>query len=110
YAVPNSLLNFGHRFRLEQKFRTEETIFSFRYKLGIAQALSEVFSIGLSTEALYHISEPSKPEAEQRFAVELGNSSFDSIDLSAGFEYRMGNYLNDLANEYFFLLGIGFDI
>lgn len=110
YAHPNSLLNVGHRFRMEQKFRTEETIFSFRYRVGIAQALNEEFALGLSTEALYHISEVSKPEAEQRFTLEIANNYFENIEITAGFQYRMDNYFDDLANEYFILAGVGFDI
>ncbi|MCY2688001.1 DUF2490 domain-containing protein [Salinimicrobium sp. TH3] len=101
----NSYLPFSHRFRLEQRFR-EHLTHRLRYELASSYAMSEAFSLGLSTEALYAVSAHHKPEAEQRFSLGVENSSFKDLELDLSFEYRMENYAVDLAHEFFIMTGV----
>lgn len=99
----NSTLS--HRFRLEQRFR-ENIIHRIRYDIAYLTPISENFTFGLGTEAIYAISSKLKPEAEQRFSIGFENSSFKDIELELGFEYRMENYAHNLAHEFFVITGI----
>lgn len=109
YSHSNSAIGLSHRARFEQRFRNE-TIFRLRYQIGISRPLNEVFSIGLSTEALYSMSRNSKPGAEQRFNIGIDNTSFKNVELSFGFSYQMAEYNISLVNEYFFLTGVALDL
>ena len=106
---PNSALNLGHRFRVEQRFKgiTEHR---FRYQFGGSRALSEVFALGLSTEALLSVAKEFKPSLEQRFVLELSNTSFKDLELSVALDYEMADYNNELENEFFLLTGISLDL
>ncbi|HET7361386.1 MAG TPA: DUF2490 domain-containing protein [Salinimicrobium sp.] len=110
YTTPDSFLSLSHRGRMEQKFRREGTIFSFRYQLGISRPLGDEFSVGLSTEALYYISKHAKPDAEQRLSLEFSNSSLKNIELSAGIEYRLENYIHNRENTFFLNTGVSVDL
>lgn len=104
YKHPETFLNFGHRIRVEQRFR-EEFILRTRYRLSISRPLGEEYGVGLSTEFLYSMSEGNKPEAEQRFTATVENSSFENLELSAGLEYRIDNFNNSTENSVFILTG-----
>lgn len=107
---PNSAIGLKHRFRVEQRFRNIETIHRFRYALGASQTLNEVFSLGFSTEALLEIARESKPSLEQRFGLELKNSSFDNLEISTGLEYQLDGYNNELEHQFYILSGVALDI
>lgn len=94
-----------HRLRLEQRFR-KNTIHRLRYDLSYLFPLHQNLSLAFGTEALYAISNQLKPEAEQRFSIELEISSVEELDLELGFEYRVENYARDLAHEFFIITGI----
>ena len=104
YSHPESFLNFAHRFRFEQRFR-DLTIYRLRYRIGIARPLSEEFGIGFSTEFLYSMIKDVRPATDQRFTVELENSSFENLELSAGVELRREDYTGAPASEIYFLTG-----
>ena len=95
----------SHRLRLEQRFR-ENTIHRLRYDIAYSTSINREFALSLGTEALYAIAVNLKPEAEQRFSIGLENSSFQDLELELGFEYRMENYLRDLAHEFFLITGV----
>ncbi|WP_029037318.1 DUF2490 domain-containing protein [Salinimicrobium xinjiangense] len=97
----SSFLNLWHRARFEQRFVDDFTIFRGRYRIGITQALSQEFSIGASTEALYSLSSKLKPQPEQRFMLSLENTSIDDLDLNVGLEYRLDNYIRDPVRHTF---------
>ena len=97
--------SFAHRFRLEQRFR-ENTIHRGRYDVSYSTSIAQNYSLGFGTEALYAVSANLKPEAEQRFSIGLENSSFKNLELELGFEYRIENYLRDLAHEFFLITGV----
>ena len=95
----------AHRFRLEQRFR-EHTAHRIRYRLGYSKPINNNFSYGVGTETLYAVSAHSKPEAEQRFLINLENESFDNIELELSFNYRIEDYTNDLEHEFFIITEI----
>lgn len=107
---PSSALNLGHRFRVEQRFKNIVTEHRLRYRFGGSKALSEVFALGLSTEALLTLANDLKPSLEQRFVVELSNTSFEDLELSLALDYEMADYNNELENEFFILTGIALDL
>ena len=104
YKHPDTYLNFGHRIRVEQRFR-DDFIFRGRYRLSIARPLGEEYGVGLSTETIYSLSEGDKPAAEQRFTFEVENSSFENLELTGGLEYRLDNFNNSLEENIFILTG-----
>lgn len=108
-APANSAIPLSHRIRLEQRFR-EHTIHRIRYDLGYSRSISEFFSIGAGTEAIYAVSSDLKPEAEQRFSIGLENNSFENVELGLSFEYRMENYFRDLAHEFFIMTGVSLSL
>lgn len=110
YSGPEAFLNLGHRFRLEQRFRNVLTILRSRYAISVSQPLGNEFELGFATEALYSIADNMKPELDQRFSVELANSSFEDVEISLGFEYQYENYLNAPENELFIQSGISIDM
>ena len=99
----------SHRFRLEQRFR-ENTIHRIRYDIAHTTPLGRNFALDIGTEAIYAISRQLKPEAEQRFSIGMENSSFQNAKLALGFEYRMENYVRDLAHEFFVITGVTLDL
>lgn len=99
----------SQRIRMEQRFK-EKTIHRIRYDLGYFTLLNQNFSLGVGTEALYALSTRLKPEAEQRFSIDLENSSFKDLELEISFEYRMENYARDLAHEFFLVTGVLFSL
>lgn len=109
YEHPNSPVDLEHRLRIEQRFR-EETSYRIRYELETSHTLSNNYSLGAATEALYAVSPSSKPEAEQRFSLGLQNSSFEKLKLELKLEYRMENYARDLENEYFIITELNYEI
>ena len=107
---PNSALDLGHRFRVEQRFKNIVTEHRLRYQFGGSKALSEVFALGLSTEALLTLANELKPSLEQRFVLELSNTSFKDLELSLALDYEMADYNNELENEFFLLTGVSLDL
>ncbi|HET8753702.1 MAG TPA: DUF2490 domain-containing protein [Salinimicrobium sp.] len=105
YSHPNSSWGLGHRFRLEQRLRNVENILRLRYQIGISKPLSSTFAWGFSTEALLEISSSSKPALEQRFTLELENTSFENLKLKLGLDYQMDEYNLDLVNQFYILSG-----
>lgn len=106
YGSESGIIILGHRGRFEQRFRGPETIFRLRYQLEAGYPLSEVFELQASTEALYAVSAQAKPEAEQRFTLQIENSSFEKVGISLGAEYRLEDYINRIGYEYFVFTGV----
>ena len=106
YKQPGSSIGLAHRFRAEQRFRNVVTVQRVRYRIGIAQALGEDFSVGLSTEALYSVANERKPELEQRIAFKLNNSSLKNLDIDLNVEYHHDNYIYNLEKKFFVATGI----
>lgn len=106
----NSSIGLGHRFRIEQRLRNVETIHRFRYQIGGSRDLSEDFALGLSTEALLSLENDTKPSLEQRFLLELSNTSLEDIEFSIGLDYEMENYNIELENQFYLLTGVSFDL
>lgn len=104
YTHRGSFLEPAHRLRFEQRFR-EMTIYRLRYRLGISQPLSKDFELVLSTEFLYSMVKNIRPEAEQRFSLELENSSFENLELSLGFDLRREDFTGFPGTEYYLLTG-----
>ena len=98
-----------HRLRLEQRFR-KNTIHRLRYDISYWFPLDQNFSLTLGTEALYAISSQLKPEAEQRFSIDLEISALKDLELELGFEYRIENYSQDLEHEFFILTGMSLNL
>lgn len=109
-SYPNSALDLGHRFRVEQRFKNIVTEHRLRYQFGGSKALNEVFALGLSTEALLTLANERKPSLEQRFVLEISNTSFKDLELSLALDYEMADYNNELENEFFLLTGISLDL
>ena len=109
YKHNGVLLNPGHRFRFEQRFR-EETIFRLRYRLAVKQPLGEEFALGLSTEFLHSMIKDNKPETDQRFTFILQNTSFNNLEINAGVELRREDYLGDPASEIYLITGINLQL
>lgn len=104
YSHRGTFLSPGHRLRFEQRFR-DNTIYRLRYRLGFSQPLSDEFDLGFSTEFLYSMIKDLKPGADQRFTVELENSSFDNLDLSIGLEMRREDFTRYPRTEIYLLTG-----
>ena len=104
YTHQNTFLTPEHRLRFEQRFR-EATIFRLRYQVGIWRQLNEDFGLGFSTEFLYSMQNESRPEMEQRFALELSNFSFENLELSLGVDLRREDFTGYPGTEYFLLTG-----
>lgn len=107
YQPSNSSISLSHRLRLEQRFR-ENTIHRIRYDIGFSKPISENFSLGAGTEALYAVSANLKPEAEQRFSVSVDNTSFKDVELGLTLEYRLDNYARNPGHEFFISTGVSF--
>ena len=99
----NEFLGWSHRGRFEQRLRSSETIFRFRYEFGLSKQLNRHFSLKLATEALYSISPQSKPAPEQRFELGVNNSTFGDWDFYLGAELRSDNYIRNPENELYIL-------
>ena len=104
YKLRGVLFTPAHRLRFEQRFR-DLTIYRLRYRIGVSQALSEEFGLGLSTEFLYSMVKDLRPETDQRFTIKLENSSFKNLDLSAGVELRREDYTGAPSSEFYILSG-----
>lgn len=105
YFNPVSQWGIAHRFRFEQRLRNIITIYRLRYQIGISRPLSEAFSLGFSTEFLYSMAKNLRPAPDQRFTLEVENSSFANLDLSAGIEYRYEDYTGESENNFIILSG-----
>lgn len=103
---PESALDLGHRFRAEQRLKNIVTEHRFRYRFGGSKDLNEVFALGLATEALLSIAREAKPSLEQRFILELANTSFEDLEISLALDYEMADYNNELEHEFFLLTGV----
>jgi hypothetical protein len=101
YIHQNTFLTPEHRLRFEQRFR-EATIFRLRYQLEVSQPLNKEFALGLSSEFLYSMVKDLRPEVEQRFGMEVENSSFKDLELNLGLEFRRED-LTGLPGSEFFL-------
>lgn len=95
----------SHTGRVEQRFEGSQYTFRPRYEAEISRDLSSIFSAEISTEALWSISPQTKPELEQRFALEIENASIKNIEMIIGFEFRLEDYTNELEHEFFILSG-----
>ncbi|WP_324719842.1 DUF2490 domain-containing protein [Salinimicrobium sp. HB62] len=104
YSHLNAFLSPEHRIRFEQRFR-EATIFRLRYQFGVSQPLSPDSSLGLSTEFLYSMANDNRPKIEQRFGLELENSSVRNLELSLGVEYRRDDLTGFPGTEIFLITG-----
>ena len=107
---PNSDLGLGHRIRVEQRFKNIITEHRFRYQFGGSKDLNEEFALGLSTEALLTLANQVKPSLEQRFLLEITNSTFENLELSIGLDYEMADYNNALEHEFFLLTGVALEL
>lgn len=106
YSSESGYFLLSQRGRFEQRLRGPETIFRLRYQLEAGYPLSEVFELQAATEALYAVSAQAKPEAEQRFTLQVENSSFEKIGISLGVEYRLEDHINSIGYEYFVFTGV----
>ena len=107
--APENDLNLAHRFRIEERI-TENTAYRTRYAISTAYLLSEDFGIGFGTETLYSMARGKKPSLDQRVSVEIGNTSFENVELSLGLEYQYENYLIAPEGELFIESGISFEL
>ena len=106
YANPTAWMSLKHRFRFEQRFRNVINIYRVRYQIGISEPLGSDFKAGLSTETLYSMAPGLSPELDQRFTLQISNSSIKNVELSVGFEYQYENYTRVAENEMFILTGV----
>lgn len=104
YTHQSTFLTPEHRIRFEQRFR-EATIFRLRYQFEISQPINSDFSLGLSTEFLYSMAKNYRPEIEQRFGLELKNSSVRNLELSLGLEFRRDDLTGFPGTEFFLITG-----
>lgn len=106
--APENNWNLAHRFRLEERFRHQEPIFRPRYAVSTGIPLGEEFGLGIATETLYSLQQGSAPELDQRFSVEIENSSLEGVELNLGLEYQYEDYLHDAEGELFIQSGVSF--
>lgn len=109
YTHLSTFLTPEHRLRFEQRFR-EAPSFRLRYQFGISQPLNADFSLALSTEFLYSMGKDQKPEMEQRFGLDLENTSFEKIELRLGLEMRREDFTGNPGTEYFLLTAATFQL
>lgn len=103
-----STLRFGHRFRSEQRFYEDETVFRYRYRLaldvplqGLKLDVGETYFV-LYNEALWSISKISKPEFEYRISPSIGILLSKDLNLELGLEYRLDKLNMNTDHELFF--------
>lgn len=104
YIHKNTFLTPQHRLRFEQRFR-ETTSYRLRYQLEVSQPLNAEFTLGFSTEFLYSLAQKYRPEAEQRFGINLENYSFKNPELSLGLELRREDLTGRQGTEFFLITG-----
>ena len=96
----------AHRFRLEERLR-DRTTFRNRYRLSVEFPLNgdrvdkNEFFLVTETEALWSLGKYEIPSFEQRFRVSLGQAISKDAKLQLGTEYRLDDYTNDTAGEFF---------
>lgn len=110
YSTSGEILEWMHEVRLEQRFRVVETIHRLRYEIGAGKALNNDFSLQAFTQALYAVSPQSRPEAEQRFTLQIENNSFTDLEIEFGIEYRMADYFYNTGHEFFLFTGVSLNI
>ena len=105
YSHPDSYLNFGHRFRFEQRFRNVVDIFRLRYRIGIEKPVAEEYAAVLSTEFLYSMASGLKPEPDQRTTFKIESTAVENLKLSLGIEHRYEDYSHEGEHNFFILSG-----
>ncbi|GAA4804282.1 hypothetical protein GCM10023330_08280 [Litoribaculum gwangyangense] len=102
-------VRFGHRFRSEQRFFNDRTVFRQRYRFTIDFPLNgEKLDIGelyfvSSLEGLLNLSKPDIPEIDQRTTVQIGWQLTENLKLQAGLEYRLESFNVEAQNNLFVL-------
>ena len=94
YTKQRLAIRFGHRFRLEQRFLEDLTIFRSRYRFAVDFPLvGEKLDIGetylvTSMEALLSMTKNNKPETDHRTVIQIGFQTSKTLKLQIGLEYR----------------------
>jgi hypothetical protein len=95
YTKRQLALRFGHRFRLEERFFNNFTLFRTRYRFALDFPLNgerldigECYLVG-STEALLSLGKKIKPSLGYRITGQFGWVPSKSIKIQGGLEYRL---------------------
>ncbi|RNC88457.1 MAG: DUF2490 domain-containing protein [Winogradskyella sp.] len=109
FTKQNLATRFGHRFRFEQRFIRDITIFRYRYRFALDFPLNgDKLDIGesylvSSMEALLSHGKTIKPETDHRTTIQIGWLMKEKLKLQAGLEYRFEAF-NMATEQKLFLL------
>ncbi len=108
------LLEFGHRFRFEQRIR-EVVTYRSRYRFGIEIPLGSKEPVGeweleLQTEALLSLAQGAAPEVDQRFEIAVEHQLTHNIELSLSVEYQYEDYFHNPQTDLFFYTGLDIEL
>ncbi len=109
YKTQKLGVRYGHRFRSEQRFFENETVFRQRYRFAVDFPINgEKLDIGeaylVSTvESLLSLSQANKPETDIRLASQIGWQITEDLKLQTGLEYRLGAFNVDTTHQLFLL-------
>lgn len=112
YTKQKFALRFGHRFRFEQRFLDDLTIFRSRYRFVLDFPLDgEKLDIGepyliTSMEALLSLVKDEKPETDHRTTVQLGWQISKKLKIQTGLEYRFEAFNLETQHVLFVLTSV----
>jgi len=116
YAKKYNRIKLAHRFQLQVRLRKNLTINRNRYRISLELPLTgkkvdiKEFFLVSSTEALWSLSEKSRPEFSQRFSLEIGYKMSKTIQLIIGSQLRVDDYNNNVSRKLFINSGFVFNI
>ncbi|GGD22275.1 DUF2490 domain-containing protein [Hyunsoonleella pacifica] len=109
YKTQKLGVRYGHRFRSEQRFFENETVFRQRYRFAVDFPLNgEKLDIGeaylvSSSESLLSLSKFIKPEIDIRLSSQIGWQITEQLKLQTGLEYRLGAFNLEASHQVFLL-------
>lgn len=115
-TVRGFVVRHGHRFRAEQRIKSDATTHRFRYRYALdfpiaGQTLDvNEFFIAVATESLFSMASESKPEWDQRLMINMGTAFNSLITVEFGLEYRLENYSRELQHILIVNSGLNFSL
>ncbi|WP_298344270.1 DUF2490 domain-containing protein [uncultured Algibacter sp.] len=107
FNARHTVIRFGHRFRVEERFLRLLTIFRFRYRFAIDFPLKgqkldkgELYSI-INLEMISSLSKVNNPEYDGRFMLGIGKLLLNDAKIQFLIEYRKLDITNTKGNQLF---------
>ena len=106
-TIKHNSVRYGHRLRAEQRLRTDNNAYRFRYRLALdtplqgAELNDNEFFLVLSTESLLSVAAKRSAVYDQRITSQLGFLTKHQITYSIGAEYRMEDYTHTTQHNWF---------